>query len=428
MNLKLLRNRNFALLVLGRFISNIGSAMQNFAFSLYVLKLTGSGSHFASILAVGMIPNLILGPICGVFADWFDRKKIIVYLDFISGILIGSMFLISITVGLSTYHIYITVILLSVISSLFNPAMSAALPSVVEKEELLEANSISSLLSTISGLISPVLAGMIFGFYGISVVMFINSLSFILSGISELFIKMKETPNKTSSFSLANFKKDFNEGIKFIYNKSIIRRIIFCGLIMNLTLNPTFSVGVPYIAKMVLKVSDFHLGMLQTIAFIGTMLGPIIAGIISKKISLSKIFSIATLSIGLLIGFMSFNSTHLYISLFNSNLAPYISFTVTALIIYALVTIMNISFFTLIQKEVPLEMMGRVNAVIGTAVMGAIPLGQIIFGYMFDKVSGYLPLMISSVVIITISITFTYLLRRDGREDKVVLDTDGLNL
>lgn len=422
MNIKLLRNRNFALLVFGRFISNIGSAMQNFAFSLYVLKLTGSGSHFASILAVGMIPNLILGPICGVFADWFDRKKIIVYSDFISGVLIGCMFLISISVGLSMYHIYITVILLSVISSLFNPAMSAALPSVVEKDELLEANSISSLLSTISGLISPVLAGMVFGFYGISVVMFINSLSFILSGISELFIKIKETPDKIRSFSIASFKNDFCKGIKFIYNKSIIRKLILCGLIMNLTLNPTFTIGIPYIAKMVLKVSDLHLGMLQTIAFIGTMLGPIMAGIVSKKISLNKIFCIATLTTGLLIGYMSLNSTDLYISLFNSNLVPYISFAIAALMISAVITIMNISFFTLIQKEVPLEMMGRVNSVIGTTVMGAIPLGQILFGYMFDKVAGYLPLMISSMVITIISLAFTYSIRENRDYKEGILD------
>jgi len=73
MNLKLLKNKNLSLLILGSFVSFIGSGMQGFAFSLYVLSVTGSGSKFASILAASMIPRLILGPLgsCSVPVDIF---------------------------------------------------------------------------------------------------------------------------------------------------------------------------------------------------------------------------------------------------------------------------------------------------------------------------------------------------------------------
>lgn len=81
MNLHLLRNRNFILSIFGQLVSLIGTRMQSFALSLYVLKITGSASKFAAILSMTFIPELILGPIAGVLADWFDRKKLIVCLD-----------------------------------------------------------------------------------------------------------------------------------------------------------------------------------------------------------------------------------------------------------------------------------------------------------------------------------------------------------
>jgi len=106
MNVKLLKEKNFSLLMFGKFISLTGTQMQEFALSLYVLKITGSATLFASVIIVAMIPQLLLSPIAGVFADWLDRKKIIVYLDIISGILVGIFATIYMINGELTYHTY----------------------------------------------------------------------------------------------------------------------------------------------------------------------------------------------------------------------------------------------------------------------------------------------------------------------------------
>lgn len=79
-----LKNKNFLLLLLGKFISLVGDEFQDFALSLYVLEITGSAVKFASVLAVATIPKVIFGPICGVFSDWFDKKKLMILLNCIS--------------------------------------------------------------------------------------------------------------------------------------------------------------------------------------------------------------------------------------------------------------------------------------------------------------------------------------------------------
>lgn len=81
MKINLLKDKNFSLLMFGKITSLIGSYMQSFALSLFVLNTTGS----ASILAVALIPELILAPFAGVIVDWFDRKKILIALDLASG-------------------------------------------------------------------------------------------------------------------------------------------------------------------------------------------------------------------------------------------------------------------------------------------------------------------------------------------------------
>lgn len=76
MNLKPIKRKDFSLLILGKLVSLLGSNMQQFALSLYVLALTGSATIFASMLSISILPRIILSPIAGVFGDWFDRKKL----------------------------------------------------------------------------------------------------------------------------------------------------------------------------------------------------------------------------------------------------------------------------------------------------------------------------------------------------------------
>ena len=130
--------KDFSLLMLGSLVSKIGTYFQDFALSLYVLKITGSGMKFASVLAITLIPQIIFGPFMGVIADRFDRKKIIVTLDILSGVVVGiTAVVFKLNGGISLPYIYVLVIILSMISLLFSPTIGAIIPSIMKKEELL---------------------------------------------------------------------------------------------------------------------------------------------------------------------------------------------------------------------------------------------------------------------------------------------------
>lgn len=406
MNLKLLKSKDFTLLILGKLVSLIGSYMQDFALALYVLKITGSSLIFGSVITIALIPRIILSPICGVLADRFDRKKVIVYLDMLSGILIAILYIISITVGIQLIHVYVTVIVLSVISTLFQPAISAAIPSIVKKDDLVDANVFNSTVMTVGQLISPILAGFLYSIFGLPIVLLINSISFICSSISEMFISMPKLERSNKRFSFREFKSDFIEGLTFIKNESQLLKLICSALIVNIALNPVLVIGLTVVVKTVIKASDLQLGYMQTILVTGTMTGTLLVKPITKKLSLSKIFTSVLIACGVIVITMAMNTTNLYLSMFDTNLVPYISFMSLCFIMTLTVTIVNIALATLMQQIVPLEKLGRVSSITSTVAMAAIPVGQIIFSAMFEYVPTYIPLLISSTIIIGTAIQF----------------------
>ena len=407
MEWKLFKNKNLALLVIGQFVSHFGSGMQSFAFSLYILHLTGSGTMFASVLAIGMVPRLIAGPICGVFADWFDRKKIIVYLDLLSAVIIGGLFFLSRTTELNIVHIYITVISMSLISAMFTPAIGTAIPSVVKKEELVGANALNRFTLTLCHMLYPVVAGLIFGLYGISVVLMINAVSFILSAISEMFIELESPNKKRTKPSYQDFKSDFYEGIKVIRSHKLIRNIMGLALAANALIAPAISVGLIFVANQLLEVTDWQLGILQTALVSGSLVGSLFTGALSKRYSLEKLLAYAVMAIGLLVVVIAFHASNFYIGLFTMNTIPFITMVAVAMMITSIAVITNIGVSSLMQREVPLKMLGRVSSVKETISMAAVPMGQMFFGMVFDYTLAPIPFIVSGTMVIMIGFFFS---------------------
>ncbi|WP_346928100.1 MFS transporter [Clostridium sp.] len=418
MNVQLLKRKDFTLLILGKFVSLLGTGMQNFALSLYVLSVTGSGTKFASVLAVGLIPQIVLGPVGGVFADWFDRKKIIVLLDMLSGIIIAIMAAIYFATGqISMMQIYITVISLSTISILFNPAISSVIPSIMKKEELIDANSFNSLVMTIGQFLSPIIAGIIYGVFGLLAILIVNSISFILSSISEMFITIPKSQKKVEKFSINQFHKDFTEGIKFIKTKSILLKLIICSFVINFLFNPIGAVVFPYLSKRVLRVSDIQYGFFEASILIGSLIAPFLSGMIAKKFTIHKIYYWGTIIEGILIGMIGIIAYPNFLGLFNGNLIPYISLILVGIMVITVLIIVNISVMTLFQQQIPIEMMGRVNSVDMTLSMASIPLGQIAFGLLLDNIQTYIIVVSSGIILILVGAAFGYSLKNIKKEE-----------
>ena len=318
----------------------------------------------------------------------------------LSGLLIAGLYLISITIGIQLIHVYTSVIVLSIISTLFQPAISAAIPSIVNKEELVDANVFNSTVLTIGQLLAPIMAGLLYGTFGLPIVLLINSVSFICSSISEMFISIPKQETRAVKFSFEEFRKDFMEGLSFVKEQKQLRQLIGSALIINIALNPVFSVGMIVIVKTVIKASDLQFGYMETILVIGTLIGTLLVKPVSKRLSLTQIFLNVLFTCGIVMVFMAMNTTNLYLNLFSTNIIPYLSFISLCFIVTMTVNMVNIALFTMLQQIVPIDKLGRVSSITTTISMAAIPVGQIIFSAMFEYFPKYIPMIISSIIVI----------------------------
>ncbi|WP_195429512.1 MFS transporter [Clostridium sp. D46t1_190503_E9] len=400
MKINLLKDKNFSLLMFGKITSLIGSYMQSFALSLFVLNTTESASKFASILSVALIPELILSPFAGVIVDWFDRKKILIILDLVSGLVVtifAIMYFITGEMPLS--YIYILVITLSLISTIDNPTLQTIIPTITKKEDLVEANALNSLIMSIGNVISPAIAAVVYGGFGLEAVFIVNSISFFISAISEIFLVIPKNIKEKGKLSLKSFTREFKEGIGFIKKRKDIINIISLAMILNFSFG-AFTIGSIYISKSILKVSDFQYGIVDSIGVIGMIVATFFVGWLSKKNSVGKnIYSSLMISSIALSGYavVAFDSL---VSISGSKIYLYLLMLIVTFTICLFIALANTFLNTNFQYIVPLDFMGRVSTVMGTGCMIAMPLSNMMYGYLFDKISVPIIFLISSGIMI----------------------------
>ncbi len=401
MKLNLLRNKNFALLMAGKAVSLLGSDMQQFALSLYVLSITGSATIFASMLAISILPRLILSPIAGVFGDWFDRKRSIVTMDMVNSMLIGSYAVYFYLSGeLSIFSIYLLVILLEITEIFFGAAMAAVVPSIIKKEDLFEANSLKSMITSVFTMIAPLIAAVLYSLTGIFGILIINSVSFMASAISEMFIEIPKFNRKPEKVNVANFRKDFMEGIGIIRNSRVIKNIIGLGMILNFCLGSLFSVGLIYIVKETLGGSDMQIGLFSSVLSFSMLLTPLLFSGFAKKVHIGKLLIYSFFIVSFLIMTIGVVSAEVFTLQFIGNTVPFMAILGLCFIIGIFVTLANISLGTLFDTIVPKEVMGRTASVMGLGMTIAAPVGQVVLGASLDVMKPLFPVVIIGVIML----------------------------
>jgi len=281
-------SRNFILYAAGRIVSLMGSGIQNVAIPLYILRTTGSGLAMGTFAFVQLLPRIIIMPLGGVIGDNFNRKKIMVLMDFLCGFI--SLILAAAVINgyISLTILFIGQIFLSAFSSIFDASTAAMLPEIISKDNLLKGNSVLGSINSATYIIGPIAGAALFGFFGIRIVLFINGVSFIASAISEIFIKYYPQ-EESKSITVEKVKEDIIEGFNFIKDADGILPLIYFAAVANFFGVASITVILPYIFVEGLGFSDSQFGVLQASVMIGIFLGNILLSVVSQKLNKKKI-------------------------------------------------------------------------------------------------------------------------------------------
>ena len=269
--------RDFTLMVIGQIISLFGNAILRFSLSLHVLSLTGSAAVFGSILALAMVPTVLLSPLGGVLADRLPRQRIMVALDFFTCGLILCFDLFFARSG-SLGAITAFLILLSLIQAVYQPSVQASIPSLAAEEALMAANGVVVQVQALSGLLGPILGGVLYAAFGLYPLLAGSALCFFASAVLELFLRIPFTPLARTSAPLAQLRRDLGDTLRFLSrdNPRLLKlQVVVAGI--NLFLSSLFTVGLPYLVKVHLSLSDPLYGFAEAAMGMGSILGGLLS-------------------------------------------------------------------------------------------------------------------------------------------------------
>ena len=370
--------RNFTLLILGQVSSLTGNYTLKFALSMYVLEQTGSASIFAGMLSAALLPTVLLSPFGGILADRANRKHIMVALDALSGLSVLAAGLL-LPLGRELWVIGALLVLLSVLAAFESPTVQACVPQMVSPQNLVQGNAVVSQVSAVTSLVTPFLGSLFYTAFGIGPVFAAAVACFWLTALLECMIHLEhQKPPRTAGIG-AIVREDLAVSAHFLRREQPdILKLLLLAALAGMFVSGTAVVGFPYLVRTVLGLSATYYGAAESAMGAAAILGSLCAGLMGKKLRVRDLAAI----------FLSFGLSLFPIGL--SFLLPVGRMARYGVLLFFFcvcqlgVCIFSTYAITLIQQRTPEQLMGKVMSCVFTLSMCAQPVGQMVYGALFD--------------------------------------------
>src|SRR5688572_8562734 len=280
------RNRSFRQLWLGQVVSQMGDWFNTIALYTIILQLTGSGRDVGLLLVARFVPSFFFGPISGVIADRFSRQKIMIISDLLRALVVlGFLF---VRRADQLWMIYVLTVLQLGLSTFFEPAKTAAIPSIVEDRELVASNAISSVTWSAMLTIGAAIGGIITDAFGTDVAFILDAATYLLSAALIASIRVpRRSRHERQKLSLGRVLgiTQTMEGIRYVKDRPRV--------LAYLLVKPAWGLGGGILTLLAVfgerifpvgKGAAGGIGVLFAARGIGTAVGPIVARRVSGEV------------------------------------------------------------------------------------------------------------------------------------------------
>ena len=266
----------FTLVWLGQIVSVLATNMTQFGLTIWVYEKTGSATALGLMQVFFITPFLIISPFAGVMVDRHNRKLMMMVSDLGAGLATVGLLILQALGLLQLWHLYV----FSVIAGLGNafqwPAYSAAISTMIPKEQYGRANGMMSLVEMGPGVIAPLLAGALLPFIKLTGIMLMDVITFV-SAIAVLLVVHVPQPPRTQEGQKGqgSIWKEAAYGFRYIFARPSLlglQLVFFCG---NLFAGIAFTVFAPMILARTGNNSVIF-GTVQSVGAVGGVIGGVI--------------------------------------------------------------------------------------------------------------------------------------------------------
>jgi len=386
-----LQSKNFRLFFYGQIVSLLGTFIQSIALGWLVYSLTNSAFYLGVIGFVGQIPSLILTPLAGVYADRWNRRKVLIAAQTLSMLMAFLMAGLFFSGHIKVWHIMVIAIINGMALAFDTPFRHAFLLEMVGDKELLQnAIALNSTLINSARFIGPMIGGFIIAFLGEGYCFLINGISFLAVIIA--FLSMSVIPINRGKVHGSVFR-DLIEGFQYSFSFKPIKYLLLLVITTGFFGLP-YQVFLPVFARDILHGGSQMLGFLTGSMGAGALLGAFYLASRKGVCGMPRLILISAITFALaLMGFS--------LSIFPALSLVLMFFTGFGMIVQFAST------NTLLQTIVDEDKRGRVVALYGMSFMGITPLGSLLLGTITPWAGVQYTLLVSGFICLLAALSFS---------------------
>ncbi|HEX7533723.1 MAG TPA: MFS transporter [Syntrophales bacterium] len=388
--LRALHHKNYRLFFGGQSISLIGTWMQQIAMSWLVYRLTNSALLLGVVGFSSQIPVFLLASIAGVYADRWNRHRMLVVTQTLSMIQALTLAFLALAGAIQVWQIIVLSIAIGVVNAFDMPTRQSFIVEIVDKpDDLGNAIALNSFMFNGARLIGPAVAGILIGLFGEGICFLINGLSFMGIIIALLAIKV---PKKRKAAHASRLWHELKAGYSYAFGFAPIRYILLQLGLMSF-MGMAYSVLMPVFAKDILHGGPHTLGFLMAASGIGALTGAVYLASRQTILGLGRLIVYASVIFG--IGIIAFSFSSILI----------VSLSMMFLTGFGMI-VQIASGNTILQSIVEEDKRGRVMSIYTTAIIGLAPIGNLFAGLLASWIGAPTTLILSGLACIIGSLLF----------------------
>ena len=263
----------FTFVWLGQMVSILATNMSAFALTIFIFQKTGSATSLGLLQVFFITPFLIITPFAGVMVDRHNRKMMMMVSDLVAGLATISILLLQFFGILQVWHLYVAAIFQGLGNAFQWPAYSAAISTMIPKEQYGRANGMMSLMEMGPGVLAPLLAGALLPVIGLTGILSLDVTTFLLAVLVLSLIHVPQPPRSTEGAQAqGNILKEAAFGFRYIFARPSLLGLQLVFFFGNLCAGIAFTVLAPMVLLRTHNDS-VSLGFVQSAGAIGGVIG-----------------------------------------------------------------------------------------------------------------------------------------------------------
>jgi MFS family permease len=383
-----LRHPNYRLFFWGQSVSQMGTWIQNIAIGWLVYRLTGSAIYLGIIAFAGQIPSLFITPLAGVYADRFNRRKVLVITQILAMVTAITLALFVLFDIITIAYLLVFAVIAGMINAFDTPFRQAIVLELIgNREDLPNAIALNSSLYNTARFIGPLIGGVLISLVGEGWCFMINGLSFLAVVLSLMKMQMPPFEPVTQTRSLL---WQLVEGVTYAWTYKPIRYLIMLVAAFGLMALP-FQALLPAFAADVLNGDATLLGTLTGSLGAGALLGALYLASRSRMHSLPR--NIFVFGVMLASG----------LAVFSQSTSILLSMSALFVAGFGMITLFNATN-TLLQAISDEDKRGRVVSLYSLSFMGLTPIGSLIAGALAEFSSVMFTVLVGSLICLLVGV------------------------